>query len=412
MTTPQQSQADEFYEYRAEEFGRTYYLESATNTVHGFRSDHDGQYYRYVPADELHEGYGVCAAADRTTYLFDSFPNQPKAWDLQGNEIATTPPYSAQEIQEMAAEETAQAASTPLPTEARSRDRSAGRAQAMNEIYGRLNVGERGVFVAPVLYVNGQHVEFPEGSRVFKSGQPSPGRVDDGDSYANIEVAGLNVEMGASQRDAEVAALDTVRNYLGTQQLGKETAGIRVDLVSNVGPCDGCKCRMQKFSEDVSLEFPGAQITVASIYSKGNQGPYLDTQRRGQDTTYGYPIGADALKSSSGNFQYYRWEGQPRPMQEWMNDASLQAAAGITQERPRSPQGLGTPPSDNSSRSQGSSPERTSSPTDGTTMTVTQAAQMRSPGNTSHGGNAHTGTLPPQAQGPVSNNHRQAGARR
>ncbi|MFC6581819.1 hypothetical protein [Planomonospora parontospora] len=99
-------------------------------------------------------------------------------------------------------------------------------------------------------------------------------------------------EAKLSQSDSEVAVLLEAYEWITDQGLQVATESIEVILISNIGPCTGCKARLQIFYGDL-LAAAGevgskVLITVESIYNtpeasrnrtRGNQIP----------TTYGYP---------------------------------------------------------------------------------------------------------------------------
>jgi hypothetical protein len=97
-----------------------------------------------------------------------------------------------------------------------------------------------------------------------------------------------------SRRDSEVASLDDAWGWLTSGGLQHVPQSISVVLVSNIGPCDGCKRRIINFRDWVTQHFspysPGLNVQVESVYAQA--GASGKPGERGDEriaTTYGYP---------------------------------------------------------------------------------------------------------------------------
>ncbi|TDD06269.1 hypothetical protein E1292_15340 [Nonomuraea deserti] len=104
-------------------------------------------------------------------------------------------------------------------------------------------------------------------------------------------------EARLSQQDSEVATLLEAYDWISDQGLSVATESIQVILISNIGPCTGCKARLQIFYADLVAKASEigkkVSITVASVY---NTAEASRDRTRGDKigTTYGYP---DAVKT-------------------------------------------------------------------------------------------------------------------
>ncbi|MFD3658201.1 hypothetical protein [Streptomyces sp. NPDC058620] len=211
------------------------------------------------------------------------------------------------------------------------------RMNAMNDVFGQ----GRGVFAQPILLVAGEHVPVAGGA-VFRAGRPGGG-YGDGESYGAVRVLGLEREMAVSVNDAEVGALDAVHSYLNQNYPPNSAArdaitDLNVEFVSNIGPCNGCKCRFQEFAENMQREFPAARITTDAVYHKGNGTRFRNTDTRGPATRYGYAgevqaFTSHAARESEYPFVYYKRAIEPRdPVAQRRNVGNpqhLMDAAGI-----------------------------------------------------------------------------------
>ncbi|HMH91127.1 MAG TPA: hypothetical protein VK586_08590 [Streptosporangiaceae bacterium] len=93
-----------------------------------------------------------------------------------------------------------------------------------------------------------------------------------------------------SHRDSEVASLDDAWDWLTGGGPQHPPQSISVVLVSNIGPCDGCKQRIINFRNYVTQHFPGVSVQVESVYAQAGASSKPGT--RGDEkiaTTYGYP---------------------------------------------------------------------------------------------------------------------------
>ncbi|MEU8198328.1 hypothetical protein AB0C10_31565 [Microbispora amethystogenes] len=110
-------------------------------------------------------------------------------------------------------------------------------------------------------------------------------------------------EAKLSQQDSEVTTLLDAYEWITEQGLNVATQSIQVILISNIGPCTGCKARVQIFRGDLLAAAQQAgstvPITVESVYdtpeasrdrTRGNKIP----------TTYGYPAAVSTPYNISG----------------------------------------------------------------------------------------------------------------
>ncbi|WP_204288034.1 hypothetical protein [Microbispora amethystogenes] len=119
-------------------------------------------------------------------------------------------------------------------------------------------------------------------------------------------------EAKLSQQDSEVTTLLDAYEWITDQGLGVAAQSIQVILISNIGPCTGCKARLQIFHSDLlaAAQQAGSKvpITVESVYdtpeasrdrTRGNKIP----------TTYGYPAAVStpyAISGRQGAYWVYR----------------------------------------------------------------------------------------------------------
>ncbi|MEV0391443.1 hypothetical protein [Nonomuraea sp. NPDC050643] len=119
-------------------------------------------------------------------------------------------------------------------------------------------------------------------------------------------------EAKLSQQDSEVATLLEAYEWITERGLAKDTKSIQVILISNIGPCTGCKARLKIFYGDLltAADEKGVKvtITVESVYdtpeasrdrTRGNKIP----------TTYGYPDAVKtpyAISDQQGAYWLYR----------------------------------------------------------------------------------------------------------
>ncbi|MFB9889092.1 hypothetical protein [Planobispora takensis] len=123
-------------------------------------------------------------------------------------------------------------------------------------------------------------------------------------------------EAKLSQGDSEVAALLDAYEWITTAGFQAATESIRIVLVSNIGPCNACKARLQIFYNDVltaaSDATSKASITVESIYDTGDA--FFDTERGNRiATTYGYRNATKTPYDISGQKGSYWQYVLPRP---------------------------------------------------------------------------------------------------
>ncbi|WP_328906513.1 hypothetical protein OG230_28085 [Streptomyces sp. NBC_00234] len=354
-----------------EESQRTYH--SVGERIVGW--DQQGRYYGY----DADTGWISGQSDGLTSWWHESDPVNPiYVTDAQGQTVwSAYPPVPDAPLQD-------------APQAPRRPHLSELRMHAMNDVFSQ----GRGVFVKPILLVNGQHVPVADGS-VFGAGRPGGG-YDDGNSYGAVHVAGLEQEMAVSARDAEVGALDAVHAYLTRNHPPNSPAReaiteLGVEFVSNIGPCNGCKCRFQEFAENMQREFPAARITTDAVYNKGNGTRFRTIDTRGPVTQYGYAGEVEAFTSHAARgseypFVYYKRAIEPRDPAEQRryvgNGRHLMDAAGVNQyvtgDIPTTPS---SPGSDSSSL--GANSPRGGSPAPEAAPSVAAAASLRM-GNIGH----------------------------
>ena len=85
--------------------------------------------------------------------------------------------------------------------------------------------------------------------------------------------------------------------WITDQELNVATESIQVILISNIGPCTGCKARLQIFYDDLlaAAEQAGSEVPI-TVESVNNTPEASRNRTRGNQisTTYGYP---DAVKT-------------------------------------------------------------------------------------------------------------------
>lgn len=384
-----------------EQTQRTYYSEG--ERIVGW--DQQGQYYSY---DADNHWISAQNADQSTTWWHESDTVNPcYITDAQGQQVWSA--YTSGAGQEYgtapadlgnSAGQGPQAAPAPdlPPQDARQRPHlSELRMNAMNDVFEQ----GRGVFVKPILLVDGRHVPVADGA-VFRAGDLG-GRYGDGDSYGVVQVPGLEHEMAVSAKDAEVGALDAVHEYLNqhyppNSEARNAITDLKVEFVSNIGPCNGCKCRFQEFAENMQREFPGVGITTDAVYHKGTGTRFMNTDNRGPVTQYGYAgevqaFTSHAARESEYPFVYYKRAIEPRGPREQMdnvgNSQHLMAAAGINlnvtgyrSTTPSNPASDSSSLGTNSPRYPDGSP-RSGSPAQAAAPSVAEAAGLRL-GNPGH----------------------------
>ncbi|MDI3289432.1 hypothetical protein [Polyangium sp. 15x6] len=142
---------------------------------------------------------------------------------------------------------------------------------------------------------------FVEKVFVFQTDPVRAGEHDETDTYG-IAAGVEDAEMAASVRDSEVATLNMV---LRDQRLRWDQLrpGYRIDfiVVSNMGPCDGCKTRLQNFLDQLRRHPYCWQLnfSLESDYMT----PPNDVDRQRLRTTYGYH--GDNSRTSPSRVRYY-----------------------------------------------------------------------------------------------------------
>ncbi|GAA3107237.1 hypothetical protein [Streptosporangium carneum] len=113
-------------------------------------------------------------------------------------------------------------------------------------------------------------------------------------------------EARLSQRDSEVATLQDAYDWLDGQGVTLNVSGVRVVLVGNIGPCDGCKARLNYFLGDV-VELFGSKVPVVvdSVYDTSQA--HRQLPRQGITTVYGYPDATPYTHTASTGTRTRYW---------------------------------------------------------------------------------------------------------
>lgn len=161
------------------------------------------------------------------------------------------------------------------------------------------------VAINEIAYANGgvwtSALVFVERVFVLQTDPVRSGDHDERDVYG-IGMGFEDAEMGASVRDSEVATLNMV---LRDPRLRWDLLqpGCRVDfvVVSSMGPCDGCKTRLQNFLLSLRRQFFYRQLnfSLEANYTT----PPNDVERQRMPTTYGHH--GDGSRTSPSGVRYY-----------------------------------------------------------------------------------------------------------
>ncbi|WP_157247032.1 hypothetical protein [Nonomuraea typhae] len=182
-------------------------------------------------------------------------------------------------------------------------------------------VGEPGLFSRIMVIVDGNVPSEGDSASCYLTPVKAP---RSGEGYytltANngaVRPAEISVdEAKLSQQDSEVATLLDAYDWITEQGLKVATQSLQVILISNIGPCTGCKARLQIFYSDLLSAAAEARstvaITVESIYNTP-EASRDSTRGNAIPTTYGYPSAARTPYNISGNQGAYWLHTLPRP---------------------------------------------------------------------------------------------------
>jgi hypothetical protein len=111
-------------------------------------------------------------------------------------------------------------------------------------------------------------------------------------------------EMTESEHDSEVATLATLTEFLGSADLSR-WRNVNVIFSGSMGPCDGCKQRLQLFIEQVDRMARNAHARFHLILDVSYS--TATNQSRQRLTTYGYQDDTEVMDLPGTNDQYSYW---------------------------------------------------------------------------------------------------------
>jgi hypothetical protein len=111
-------------------------------------------------------------------------------------------------------------------------------------------------------------------------------------------------EAAASVKDSEVSTIAQLERYLANKLHDHDTGkhhGQRVEILitGNLGPCDGCKDRLERFIAECRRRWLGVNFALEVNYTTQPN----DVQRQGLDTTYGHH--RDGFDTAASGMRYY-----------------------------------------------------------------------------------------------------------
>ncbi|WP_049566889.1 hypothetical protein [Nonomuraea sp. SBT364] len=191
---------------------------------------------------------------------------------------------------------------TTTPPEALTRDPAAPQiAQSLAEIH---SLGA-GLFSRALVMVAGD-LSFDEAHsyRTPVAGARSGGTTrysmtDADDAGRGYEGRVDRAQARMSKQDSEVAVLQEAWDWIEALHASfPHGAGIRVVLIGNIGPCTGCKARLELFRQDLISVFGPGQVIVESVYDTSEMFITKNYSQKYEDyetgttntvsTTYGY----------------------------------------------------------------------------------------------------------------------------
>jgi hypothetical protein len=144
---------------------------------------------------------------------------------------------------------------------------------------------------------------FHEKALVYSTDPAKAGDVDTTDDYGVGMDMHESHEHGASVLDSEVSTIAQIEQHLQTLLQGYPQAhiGSRVDILvtGNMGPCDGCKDRLQRFVATCRQSWRGVNFDLEVNYTTRPN----DVRRQGLGTTYGDHN--DGSRTSPSGIGYY-----------------------------------------------------------------------------------------------------------
>jgi hypothetical protein len=185
-------------------------------------------------------------------------------------------------------------------------DRETTRADQLQNIATQTGL-HGGIWTQAALFVNGQ--------RLY---QTNPVESGHGEGYLAQEPRATGgwerQEQLLSQTDSEVGTLSAIGNWLGTHvaqvrhQVGP-IQGVAIYLTGNLGPCEGCKSRIEQLRRDI-IEMLGPDGAHARVLVEANYTTPTNRVTRGEDveTQYGYPNDQAGVAASGQPFFSYRVE--------------------------------------------------------------------------------------------------------
>lgn len=110
--------------------------------------------------------------------------------------------------------------------------------------------------------------------------------------------------MHLSSLDSEVGTLEEITGLLDPwRQYVGHVQSIRIVLSGNLGPCDGCKRRLEVYLHDTQQLFPGAIVALESNYFTATA-----QTERGQQVPSQYGYNDDQPRRSSSMRNYFTRE--------------------------------------------------------------------------------------------------------
>lgn len=160
------------------------------------------------------------------------------------------------------------------------------------EIY-ELAGQHKGVWTKAAIFMDGEYIcETDE----YQAGQETG-------HYSDLEInknEWLESELINSEKDSEVSTLQDAYELI-SNNIGKANKNIKVILTGNMGPCEGCKSRIQAFLSDL-VKISGKKIKISAevdYFTKTHKLTRLEV-----DTRYGYPD--DVEQTNSSGYKYYQ----------------------------------------------------------------------------------------------------------
>ncbi|SDM81010.1 hypothetical protein [Nonomuraea jiangxiensis] len=212
---------------------------------------------------------------------------------------------------------------TETPPEALTSDPAAPQiAQSLAEI----RVKGRGLFSRALVMVNGD-LSFDEehSYRTPIAGARSGGTTryslaeskDDGRGYqGRVDKAQARM----SKQDSEVAVLQETWDWIEALHSSfPDGAHIRVVVVGNIGPCTGCKARLELFRQDLIGLFGAGRVIVESVYDTKQMFMTKNYEEKYED----YETGTTSTVSTTYGYEFatvetYQPPNAPQSVSYWL----------------------------------------------------------------------------------------------